>query len=178
MDSLEIWKDINDYVGFYQVSNLGRVKSLKREVEKNNRIFTLKEIIKSTPIGKRGYFVVSLFKGSKGKTFTLHRLIANAFIPNEENKSQVNHINGNKLDNNIQNLEWVSNRENSCHQIKQKFMTSKYTGVSYFKRDNKWRSGIQVNGISIRFGMFDTEEEAYQKRYDYEKSNNIENKYL
>ena len=100
------------------------------------------------------------------------------FIDNPKKYPQVNHIDNNKLNNKISNLEWVSNRENACHRVKLSNYTSKYTGVSYFKRDNKWRSSIQVNGVSIRFGMFKTEEEAYQKRLEYEKENGIENKYL
>ena len=163
---VEQWKDIPDYEGYYQISNLGRVKSLERILILNGKKCVYKALIKKTNIGKRGYWIVGFCKNKK------------SFIPNFENKPHINHIDANKLNNDISNLEWVNNRENSCHKVKLSNFTSKYTGVSYFKRDKKWRSSIHVNGVSISFGMFKTEEEAYQKRLDYEIENGIENKYL
>ena len=178
LDSVEIWKDIPDYEGYYQISNLGRVKSLEKTLIINKRKCVYKALIKKNGIAKRGYWEVSFFKNGKGIRKKIHRLLAICFIDNPKNNPQVNHIDGNRLNNEISNLEWVNNRENSCHRVKSSNSTSQYTGVSYFKRDNKWRSSIQVNGVSIRFGMFKTEEEAYQKRLDYEKEHGIVNKYL
>jgi hypothetical protein len=178
LDCIEQWKDIPDYEGLYQVSDLGRVKSLEKTLIKNKIKCVYKALIKKPHISKRGYWEIGLCKNSLGITKKIHRLIAISFIDNPKNHPQVNHIDGNRLNNIISNLEWVNNRENSCHRVKSSNWTSKFTGVSYFKRDNKWRSSIQVNGVSIRFGMFKTEEEAYQKRLDYEKEHGIVNKYL
>lgn len=175
---VEQWKDIPDYEGYYQISNLGRVKSLERPLVINGKKCTYKALIKKLYISKRGYWVVGFCKNGKESQKKIHRLIAESFTQNPQKKPHINHIDGNKLNNDISNLEWVNNRENSCHRVKLSNFTSKYTGVSYFKRDNKWRSSIQVNGMSIRFGMFNTEEEAYQKRLEYEKKHGIENKYL
>ena len=175
---VEQWKDIPDYEGYYQISNLGRVKSLEKTLIIRKRKCVYKPLIKKPHISKRGYWEIGICKNRLGVTKKIHRLIAISFIDNPKNHPQINHIDGNKLNNNISNLEWVNNRENSCHSFKSSNCTSKYTGVSYFKRDNKWRSSIQVNGVTIRFGMFKTEEEAYQKRLQYEKEHGIDNKYL
>lgn len=103
----EVWKDIIGYEGLYQVSNLGRVKSLKHSEE-----WFLKY-----RLNKKGYASVVLFKGtvSSKKQFMVHRLVADAFIPNPENKPQINHKDGNKLNNSVENLEWVTNYENCIH---------------------------------------------------------------
>lgn len=109
----EIWKDIKGYKGIYQVSNLGNVKSLPRKT--NNQYYKgsyLKQYI------YKGYLKLQLTKHSKSKWFLVHRLVAQAFIPNPENKPQVNHIDGNKLNNSINNLEWVTNSENQIHSYR------------------------------------------------------------
>ena len=108
----EIWKNIKDYEGLYQISNLGRVRSLKR----NN---TNGKILK-TAINKRGYVIAYFSKNNKKYAKKIHRLVAEAFIDNLENKSQVNHIDGNKQNNNINNLEWVSQSENCKHAYQNK----------------------------------------------------------
>lgn len=174
----EVWKPIIDHKELYEVSNYGRVKSLERRVYILNKPCVYKPLILKASLGKRGYYEIKLSVNYTSKVKKIHRLIAEYFIDNPENKPQVNHIDGNKLNNDILNLEWVNNRENSCHKVKNSNCTSKFIGVSYFKRDNKWRSSIQFNGKSIRFGMFKTEEEAYQKRVDFEIQNGIINKYL
>ena len=113
----EIWKDIIiekngvvfDFTGLYQVSNLGRVRSLN--YNKTGEIKVLK-------LGKsRGYLVVQLNKNGKGKMFYIHRLVGFAFIPNDDpiNKIQINHINEDKTDNRVENLEWCTPSENTNH---------------------------------------------------------------
>lgn len=174
----EIWKPIVGYEEIYEVSNYGRVKALERHIFTLNKNCIYKPLILKAILGKRGYYEVRLSVNYGSKIKKIHRLIAEYFIPNPSNKSQVNHIDGNRLNNDISNLEWVNNRENSCHRFKNSNCSSKYTGVSYFKRDNKWRSQIQFKGKTTRFGMFDTEEEAYQKRVEFEIKNGIVNKYL
>jgi len=116
MQEKEIWKDVPGYEGYYKVSNLGNVKSLDRIVPhpRWGRQFWKGRIIKSS-LDKYGYPRLSLRKYNKAKFFTIHRLVAVSFIPNLENKPQVNHRDGNKTNNNVINLEWVSEKENVNH---------------------------------------------------------------
>lgn len=118
----EIWKDIQGYEGLYQVSNMGRVKSLERfryakTIGEKDWVAPVNERILKPGIC-RGYCQVVLNKNGTKSRFQVHRLVATAFIPNPENKSQVNHINGNKVDNRLENLEWVTPSENQIHAIK------------------------------------------------------------
>lgn len=113
----EIWKDIEEFEGYYQVSNMGRIKSVERfyycSRNKSNSLF--KERIKIGSFDKDGYLSYGLSKGGKVKRFRGHRIVAFAFIPNPENKPQVNHKNGIKTDNRVDNLEWVTASENEIH---------------------------------------------------------------
>ena len=108
----EIWKDIEGYEGKYKVSNLGRVKSLQRIDDNNHPV--KEKILKpcSDTIGK-GYLHVNL--GRKGKAKKIHRLVAETFIKNPENKPEVNHIDGDTKNNKVNNLEWVTHKENCIH---------------------------------------------------------------
>lgn len=111
---MEIWKDIKGYEGLYQISNFGSVKSLSRVICNNGGIYTINEKILK-PSNNGGYLQVVLQKDSKIKTIKVHRLVAEAFILNPEGKPQVNHINGIKGDNTVDNLEWSSIKENVQH---------------------------------------------------------------
>lgn len=97
----EIWKDITEYEGIYQISNLGRVKNT-----------VTKEIKKQTDNGK-GYKIVNLWKQNKGKMFYIHRLVAEAFIENTLNKPEVHHIDSDRSNNTVENLAWVTTKENN-----------------------------------------------------------------
>ena len=99
----EIWKDIKDYEGLYQVSNLGRVKRI-----------TTGRVLKPLKHAD-GYLMVKLSKNSIVYTKTVHRLVAEAFIPNPEHKSEINHIDENKTNNSLDNLEWMTRKENINH---------------------------------------------------------------
>lgn len=116
---MEIWKDIPGYENLYRVSTFGNVKSYKKIgwMNRNNctRIFKPKDL---NPSHSHGYLNVRLTKNKKSKLLFVHRLVLLAFIPNPENKPQVNHKNGIKTDNRIDNLEWVTAVENIAHSLK------------------------------------------------------------
>jgi|HubBroStandDraft_2_1064218.scaffolds.fasta_scaffold00002_112 hypothetical protein len=111
----EIWKDIAGYEGYYQVSNMGRIKSLERKV--HGRRGLLKEMMLGLYPNHRGYLLVLLSKGNLKNRLIVHRLVAQHFIPNPENKPEVNHKDGNKQNNSDWNLEWFTRLENAHHSI-------------------------------------------------------------
>ena len=112
---MEIWKDIEGYEGLYQVSNRGRVKSLSRKVKNKNGYRVKKEsILKPKPNGK-GYHIVGLYIKGISKNFTIHYLVLSSFIPNTFNKRTINHIDSNRTNNRLDNLEWATHKENTKH---------------------------------------------------------------
>ena len=111
----EVWKDIEGYEGLYQVSTCGNVKSLPKVRRNGTGTYIQKERLLKPSNTSTGYKKVELCKDGKRKSFKVHRLVAIAFIPNPDNKPEVNHIDGNKINNNIDNLEWVTSSENSIH---------------------------------------------------------------
>ena len=108
----EIWKDIEGYEG-YKVSNLGRIKSL-------NYNHTGKEKILKLRLNSDGYYYVFLCKNGEMKNFKVHRLVALSFIPNPENKECIDHINGIKVDNRVENLRWCTQKENMNYPLAKK----------------------------------------------------------
>jgi hypothetical protein len=115
---MEIWKDIKGYEGYYQVSNAGRVKSLPRRLERRGRWhMNIRERILKPAINRKGYERIRLCVQMQERDFSVHRLVAEAFLPNPESKPEVNHINCNKADNRVDNLEWATTKENVTHAI-------------------------------------------------------------
>ena len=110
----EIWKDIVDYENLYQVSNLGRVRSLDRIIVDSRNVRKFKGVDLKKHKKKSGYLTVQL----KHKDFQIHRLVAKAFIPNPDGKPQVNHKDGDKQNNRVDNLEWCTCEENINHAYK------------------------------------------------------------
>lgn len=118
----EIWKDIEDFEGLYQISNFGRVKALSKIVnyiDGRNRYYDEK-ILK--PRMNKGYEGVHLHSSEKSKEVSVHRLVCLAFLPNPENKPCINHKDSDRSNNHISNLEWVTHKENTQHAIKVKRM--------------------------------------------------------
>jgi hypothetical protein len=164
---MEIYKDIKGYEGLYQISNLGNVKSFitgKWKVLKGSK--------------SSGYNKIVLRKDGKKETQGIHRLVAIYFIPNPDNKPQVNHIDKNSLNNSFDNLEWVDNRENMSHSwMKTGRKTSKFIGVCWKKREQKWSSEIYINKQRYFLGMFDSEFEASFAYRNKLKEFNLANSY-
>lgn len=115
----EKWKKIKDYEELYEISEKGEVRTLCDHFVRN-RLYKKKGDIVAVCNGAYGYNVCSLRKNGVNKMFKLHRLLAQAFIPNPENKPQINHIDNNRKNNKLENLEWCTNTENEQHKIKQK----------------------------------------------------------
>ncbi len=117
MENQEIWKDVVGYEGLYQASNLGNIRSLTRFTK--DKRYDVKKTLKGKllKLTKRedGYLIITFRKNKTAKKFRVHRLICETFIENIENKPCVNHINGNKTDNSIKNLEWCTYKENMIH---------------------------------------------------------------
>ena len=154
----EIWKEVPGYEGYYEVSDQGRVRSLDREKWSGKSFYILKgRILK--PKLSNGYKIVSLTLCGKTKTFSVHQLVAISFLKHIPDgfKIVVDHIDNNKLNNKVDNLQLVTVRYNVS---KDKKGSSKYTGVCWNKRENKWVSCIRINGEQKRLGCFNTEEEA------------------
>jgi hypothetical protein len=163
--NLEVWKDIPDFEGYYQVSNLGNVKSLSRTIlGKNDTPTLLKEKMLKFSTSTNGYYQVILCKNSDRKIFKVHSLVAICFlnhIPDGTHNIVVDHINEIKTDNSIENLRLIGHRENVSRSIKDS--TSTYVGVSWSKNAKKWISQITIEGKTKYLGLFDNEEDANKK---------------
>ena len=113
--SEEIWKPIKNYEGFYEISDKGNVRSVERVVKSGRGHRTVPSTLLKPALGEWGYETVSLSKNNKHLTQRVNRLVAQAFIPNPNNYPQVNHIDGNKLNNCVENLEWCNASQNMLH---------------------------------------------------------------
>lgn len=156
----EIWKAITGYEGIYEVSTFGRVKSLSRKVCNHQGCHISKEIFLRSNINTNGYLQVVLIKDKCRKHIKVHKLIAIEFLNHKPCgfKLVVDHIDNNRLNNMLENLQLITARENASKD--RKGGTSKYIGVSFYKSRNKWVSYIKVKNIQIFLGRFDIEIEA------------------
>ena len=132
----EIWTDVEGYEGLYQVSNLGRVKTLSKKhwcasrTTSKKWYYMAKEKVLKGQISNAGYRLVGLTKDLKCKVYSVHRLVAIAFIPNPNMKEQVNHKDGDKLNNNVDNLEWATRSENTIHALRSGLMKKRVNYVT------------------------------------------------
>lgn len=173
----EIWKDIPCFEGLYQASTLGNIRSLDRVVVSVNKYGEynkhLKGKDKSFNLHTSGYFMCILCKEGRQKTWLIHQLIAMTFLNHKPNAHQliVDHIDNNPLNNKIDNLQIITVRKNSSKDKFRKNITSKYTGVSWYKSISKWKAQINIKNKVIHLGYFYTEKEAseaYQKALQFD----------
>lgn len=122
---LEIWKDIKNYEGLYQISNFGRIKSLAKKRINGTNFYIQKEKIMKPQLKNKRYLGIALVKNKIYKNFLVHRLVAEAFIDNPYALPQVNHIDCNKLNNNINNLEWCTQEQNLNHALRNGLLTKR-----------------------------------------------------
>lgn len=156
----EKWVDIKGYEGLYEVSNMGRIKSIDGiRGGKKNRYFQKGRFLSTNSISKKGYCVATLFKkGSRNKVY-IHRVVADNFIGSLIGK-QIDHIDWNKTNNRLDNLRVCSNSQNQSSRLRLKpnNATSKYRGVKW--NSGKWAAGINFNNKHIYLGRYSNEIEA------------------
>jgi len=169
----ETWKDVPGYEGYYQVSDIGRVRSLDRNivyVDGKRRLIKGRIIIGSA---QKGYKITTLRGRGCGRSFKFSQLVAMAFLNHKPNgmKVVVDHINGDRSDDRVKNLRIVTNRENCSNLFRRDRanLSSRYTGVSWSIKDNAWRVGIHYDKITYNLGAYATELKAsdvYQEALD------------
>lgn len=174
---MEVWKDIPGYKGFYKVSDKGRVLSVERKAKIKNGFFrrVSKRILKQR-FDKDGYYFLNLNKNGKHKPCLVHTLIAMAFLNHKPDGLTivVDHIDNNKNNNCLDNLQLITHRENVSKDLKN--TKSKYTGVSKGKNKKKWLAYYKKNGLQKYIGSFDDElsaHHAYLKAVSEIKINDV-----
>lgn len=166
--NIENWKEIPCFEGLYEISDRGRVKSLGRTIrlvvkgQQRNRVLKEKIMLLSSNI--HGYPFVILQRDGVAKTFGVHRIVMEVFM-GPDNGNQVDHINGDKQDNRLENLRYVTKAENLMGFMKpRKNCSSKYRGVSWIKNFKKWRAKVTTGKKTITVGHYATEMEAVEAR--------------
>lgn len=165
----ELWKDVVNFEDKYEVSNLGNLRSKTRNVNtKGGKTRTVKGKVLKKQVNKSGYHIIGLSLATAVKTFTVHQLVAHAFIPNFKQSTEINHIDGNKQNNAVTNLEESNPSHNQIHAVstglRPKTGKSKYNNVSYINKPNlkkRWAACVQHAGkTSYGWKTFYTEIEA------------------
>lgn len=139
----EIWKPIKDYEGLYEVSNMGNVRSVDRYVMFGDRCCFLKGKPKKASPDSDGYLITRLSKNGQGKNYLVHRLVAEAFIPNPNDLPFIDHINTIRDDNRVENLRWCSQKENCNNPLTREHLT--------YQKKNKPVYYIDEQGKKISF---------------------------
>jgi hypothetical protein len=146
---MEEWKDIKGFEGMYQISDKGRLRSFKKMVQ---------PLILSVKNSKGWYLSIILCRDRKRVTVRIHRLVAEAFVPNPEGKPEVNHKDGNKQNNDASNLEWVTDRENVIHAVKQ--VPSMLSGINHYNKFVRPKPVQQLSLSGNILAEFPTAKEA------------------
>lgn len=176
----EIWKEINELP--YEISNLGTVR------RKSGTAYYYQNRTHVKPyVNNKGYLCVNLYKNSKMYKFQVHRLIAISFIPNPDSLPQINHIDGQKQNNAITNLEWTTQQQNvqhawnnglrinlhACASVKRTGSTSIYRGVHWSEQRQRWCVSVGFNKKRYGIGRFKCELEAAKAYDDFIKEKNL-----
>ncbi len=143
----EKWKSVNGYAN-YEISSCGRVRNA-----------TTERMLKPSDDG-RGYLKINLHKEGKSSTMKIHKLVAEAFVDNPEDKRCVDHIDSNRKNNNCENLRPATHAENGMNTKKHIDGASSYKGVSFHKQANKWHARIVIQGNTKSLGLFTSERAA------------------
>ncbi len=160
--SEEHWLPVQGWDSLYEVSDFGRIKSLQRQIVAGPRKYTIRERILKLRYDKDGYQIVGLQNQGKIVTCRVNRLVAVAFIDNPQDKPQVNHKDGNRANNIVQNLEWATVSENKIHsfsELQTPRGKSGFYGVSWRADRGKWRAYTSVGGYR-HLGLFADKGEA------------------
>ena len=152
----ELWKDVVGYEGYYEVSSIGRVRSVERKTKSRFGLKTSPSRVLKGYVTNVGYLRVDLSRDGNKKHVSVHRLIAEAFIPNPKSLKCVNHIDSDRLNNKATNLEWSTHKENTAHALSKGRMkwrsgdnhparqaTECKKGHPYTKESTRWRNGIR-----------------------------------
>ena len=153
----EIWKDIKDWEGIYKISNLGKAKSLGNDLNRREKIL---KIGKNT----NGYYQIHMCRNGKRFCKLIHILVAEMFLNYVPNNTSivVDHIDDNRSNNNIDNLQIITQRENVSRGKLCKNSSSKYVGVHWVKGSKKWKAQIRMEkGVQIYLGTFINEYDAH-----------------
>lgn len=170
MKELEIWRDIIGYEDYYEVSNLGRIRSLDRTVlTKNGREYFYKgRFFEGNDVN--GYKMVTLSKNGKQRVYNISQLVAVCFLNHIPNGHSlvIDHRDGNRSNNNVENLQIVTHRENTstCYRANEDSFSSEFIGITYHKQTDRWLAQIRLNSKLIYLGLFNNEidaAKAYQK---------------
>lgn len=173
--SYDDWVTVSGFGGRYLLNNLGVLRVIDREIiTPSGGKGVIKGKVLGYQISNKGYYLYTVVGN---KTLSMHRLIAAYFIPNPENKLCVNHINGIRTDNRIENLEWVDYRENISHSLLKRKKASKYIGVVWDNPRKKWKAVLKHNKKLLLSKRFNTEYEAHLAYVNKLKEINLTNKY-
>ena len=166
----EEWRDVAGYEGLYKVSNLGRVKSFFKGIEK----------FRKPVLARPGYFSLVLYKNNIPKSVRIHVLVAQAFIPNTEHKAYVNHIDGNKLNNRADNLEWLTPSENLRHALDMGLKKSgtEHSGAKFTEEQVRYIREVCIPddkewGFNALARMFNVTETTIARIYKHERYRNV-----
>jgi len=158
----EIWKEVAGYEGLYEASNLGRIRSVPRTlIDGLGRARRYRSKILTGGVSDKGYWAVMMCRGSVQRMTLISRLVAETFIPNPDGKAEVNHKDGNKNDNSVNNLEWMTHQENSLHRnavlrknIGDKNYGAKMTNETVMEmRKMREETGYAYRIIAEKFGL-------------------------